>query len=577
MASNTNNTLQKQKNKIAQLLAKGQLDRAAKVNSALCKKFPRNTECWLNLGTIHGMRGAMEEAENCFRHAAQIKPDSAQAYFNLGIAQANQKKYNNAIESYQRVLALDPGHAEASCNLGTIFLHLRNIQAAFSYQLRASELAPDNAKIQCNLAIAYEELLEPLNAIACLRKAIELEPASTDAKIHAGFILERLNKLDEAEQYAKEARQREPNNARANILHARVLRRQGKLDTALDRLKVAMATGTLNSTDSANAYHEFGTVLDKQGLHDKAFDAFSECNRISASISENPSEAFLSDINAIHKWVETKDKLQSPLVITEPETEADHIFLVGFPRSGTTLLEQILSAHSKIVTTDERAVLNDVVTQILIPRSKGKPYPEYFTEASHETLELCRKWYRVRARKYSGENLYGRTLVDKLPFNLIHLDLIQYLFPDSKILVALRDPRDVVLSCFIQQFQLNEAMSNFTSLKSTVDLYIEVMQLWLKYKNRISLAYKEVRYENLVTDFESLTPEIFSFLDLPWEESIANFHERAQKRYISTPSYQAVGTPLYKTSAGRWKRYENKLGHEIKRLAPLLEEFGYSL
>ena len=178
---------------------------------------------------------------------------------------------------------------------------------------------------------------------------------------------------------------------------------------------------------------------------------------------------------------------------------------------------------------------------------------------------------------WHGETLSGRHLVDKLPLNLVHLGLVRRLFPDAKILLALRDPRDVVLSCFMQTFELNTAMVHFLDLCDAARLYRTVMALGTVYQQRLGLDLLSYRYEDLVAAPESTARQVFAHLGLPWDDCVMRYYERRAGRAVATPSYQDVTRPVYSRAVGRWRSYRGEMAAALDLLLPAVTAFGYAV
>jgi len=166
-------------------------------------------------------------------------------------------------------------------------------------------------------------------------------------------------------------------------------------------------------------------------------------------------------------------------------------------------------------------------------------------------------------------------LVDKLPLNLVDLGYANLLFPDARVLVALRDPRDVCRSCFMQHLQLNDSMINFCSLEQTVETYAAAMDLWLAYRDSLTVAWREVRYEDLVADFETVVRSLLSFIGLDWQEAVARYRENSTGRSVATPSYCQVTREIYRESIGRWRSYRQEVAAVSAKLSPYVAAFDY--
>jgi hypothetical protein len=243
------------------------------------------------------------------------------------------------------------------------------------------------------------------------------------------------------------------------------------------------------------------------------------------------------------------------------------IFLVGFPRSGTTLLEQVLSAHPRLVCIEEREHLASSAPDLAADPTK-------LASLSDEQINAVRAsyWKRVRSEADIGD----RMLVDKLPLNVIFLPLIKRVFPDAKILFALRDPRDVVLSCYQQRFGMNAAMVQFLELHTAAAYYDKVMSLGLLARDKLGLDVCDVRYERVVEDLEGVAREVAAFLGLQFEPSMLNFRDAALKRTINTPSARQVVEPIYNRSVARWRRYETELAPILPLLNAWAARLGYA-
>jgi hypothetical protein len=252
---------------------------------------------------------------------------------------------------------------------------------------------------------------------------------------------------------------------------------------------------------------------------------------------------------------------RAPVAFSSP------VFLVGFPRSGTTLLEQVLSAHSGLVCIEEREHLALAAGEVAADPSK-------LASLTDEQIGAIRDAYWKRVK--SEVDVRGRIVVDKLPLNIIFLPLVRRVFPDSKILFALRDPRDVVLSCFQQRFGMNAAMVQFLDLNSAAAYYDKVMSLGLLCRERLGLSVLEVRYEDVVADLEKVARSVTSSLGLQFEEAMLSPAETALKRNINTPSARQVVQPIYTRSVARWKNYERELASVLPGLSDWAERLGYA-
>ena len=207
----------------------------------------------------------------------------------------------------------------------------------------------------------------------------------------------------------------------------------------------------------------------------------------------------------------------------------------------------------------------------------GNDAGRMLTQLKNEDVTRLRTSYFKRLLTALGESVSARKaiLIDKLPLNLIDLPFILRVFPDCRLIVALRDPRDVCLSCFMQDFRLNSEMAHFLTLPDTARFYEVVMSFYLQLRPLIQVPHIEIRYEDTVADLTTQSQRLTEFLGVPWEENMLQFHEQAQQRQISTPSYEAVRKPINRQAVARWKRYEKYFGDVLPNLQRFIDEFGY--
>jgi hypothetical protein len=332
------------------------------------------------------------------------------------------------------------------------------------------------------------------------------------------------------------------------------------------------------SVPNLQAYMQsVGDGLDGLGRTDEAFQAYEI------------SQSILRDLHRLRFEVDGKAAAQAhveqltgyfqsaPAAAWRADKTADyasryktHVFLVGFPRSGTTLLEQILASHPNVVTMEERDCLIGAANEFLTT-ADGL---EKLSSLATAKLESFREDYWHLAEGY-GVPPEGNTFVDKMPLNKNMLALIAKMFPRAKILFALRDPRDVVLSCFRRRFGMSAQMYMFTSLQSAASYYDAVMRLGEIYRGMLGLPLFDLRYELVVEDFEIQVQEVCKFLGLHWDVAMQDFSAHAKKRAIKTPSAAQVVRGLYKHGVDQWRRYEKQLAPVMPLLDPWVARFGY--
>ena len=554
----------------------GTLDAAAAAVRKAIALRSDYAEAHMNLGNILLELNDVEPAIASHRRAVRLKPNLALAHHNLGIAYRAAGRLEEAAGSFRQSSALDPAGFDSPFSLGVALKDLGRFDDALEYLNRARRLRPGDAPCARAIGLLLRDMDRPREALDHLGAAIELEPEHPDA--HAGLAgaLETLNRRGEAGKAARKALTLDGEHIPAAIVLARIERSEGQAAAARDRLRRLQDAGVALG---APAFTELGQAHDRLGEYEEAFDAFARAKR---HMSEKVGDAakawranYLRHIGRYRKWYDPSRAAgwEAP---AHPTYRAAPVFFVGFPRSGTTLLEQILDSHPGLATSGEEPLLTRL--QQALPKILGRDdaFPEVLDGLGPDEVAALGEWYMGEAERRLGIDLVAPRLVNKLPLNIVNLGLARRIFPAAPVIVALRDPRDVVLSCFMQNFRVNQAMAHFLSVEGTARLYAAVMELWLHYRSDAGLNAIEYRYEDLVTDTEDVARRVFDFLGEPWDDSVLQYQSRASERFVSTPSYADVSTPIYDRSIGRWRNYARHLAPALPILAPFVREFGYS-
>ena len=247
--------------------------------------------------------------------------------------------------------------------------------------------------------------------------------------------------------------------------------------------------------------------------------------------------------------------------------------MIGFPRSGTTLLDTILRSHPMIEVIEEKSSVKKIVNSL---NKLTNNIFEGFNNIKDVNIKEIRKNYFEDLLSYIDHHDKDFIYIDKLPLNIVYIAEILKIFPHAKFIISLRHPCDCILSCYMQNFKLNDSMSNFLNLKDTAATYDLIMNLLKIYKSKFNFNFYEIKYENLISKFDNEIKNLLGFLELPWNDSVLEYQKTASERErIFTPSYDQVIKPLYLKSAGRWKKYENKLSNVYPILEPWIKEFKY--
>ncbi len=552
-------------------LQKGQAAKAVRTLGDALEQVPDCAECHNNHGTALDRLGRLAEAEAAYRRAIALDPDMESALFNLGRVLERQARPLEAVGYYQAAIEADPRHADAFNSLGLLLKSLNRLPAAREALETACDLSPGSAGFRANLGNLLRRMGEPDLAIGQFAQALDLAPGSRAALLGLATTLEQASRLPEARQTAERVLSAFDGDPNALLIVAQCdLREQGP-DAA--RRRLAGIDPDRLSDESRRAFHFLeGQILDRSGDADAAFAAFRTANRLAAG-----SVSGLYDKDAYRRGLADRRRIFSPerlrgFAASPSAGEAPApVFLVGFPRSGTTLLEQVLDSHPMIQTigeTEATATLKGPGTR---DAAAAAAWLDSLTEDGVRDL---RKAYRAAAASLV-ERRPGTLLLDKLPLNMVDAGYIWRAFPDARFLFALRHPCDVCLSCFMQDFRVNDAMASFFTVEDAARLYVEAMDLWRHYRRHLPLRVREVRYEDTVRDLEAQARAVLGFLGLPWDDRVLSYADHAKRKAVLTPSYSQVTEGIHDRARGRWTRYADHMAAAQRLLDPDIDILGY--
>ncbi len=491
------------------------------------------------------LQGRLPEAFGLLQRATAAAPRDAQAWMHMGRVLFGLGRREAARDALKRGLAIAPRDYRGRIDAGTVNLRLGDLAAAKIHFTRAAEIMPLSAEPLSALAVVAGLARDPAEARAMAMRALGLAPNLISAQI-------AIARADAAEGLADAAQ------ARLTELLTRTDLADGQRSDAHD-LRAECRDTLDRPADAFSDYAARNDILRR--IHGPALAAAGE-------------EGFADRAARLAAWFEATPAdpwRRSPGPdITGPVASGRHVFLVSFPRSGTTLLEKVLSSHPEVVALEEVDVLGAVGNGLLaddlaLGRLAGLTAPQ---------AETLRQAYWRGVGEALSAPIGGRIFVDKLPLHTPALPVIAKLFPDAKILFALRDPRDVVLSCYRRSFRINAAMFEFLTLDGAARYYDAVMRLAVLYRDRLPPPVHEVRHEALVADFEGEVRQVLAFIGAPWSAEVHNFTSQARAS-TRTPSAPQVARGLNADGVGQWRRYRAELEPVLARLAPWAARFGY--
>lgn len=562
-------------NKARDLHRQGRSDLAVPVYEAILAEQPDHPEALHLSGVALLQSGDAAGAEALLVRAVGLAPENPKAVNNLGVALSRQGRHDEAAARLETAIALDENFADAHYNLGQAMQARSLWSPAMARYRRAIELDPRHVNAHNNLGtlLIFSGLYA--QAAEIYKVATRLQPDLPEPLANLVSALELMNKVDEATAAAQRLAELAPDMPAVRVLRARVARREGRLEDARDEF-VSVLAATDKPGVRYPAFYELALVLDGLGDYSGAFAAARDSNELQQTLPEAKDrdiDYLPSLITNNRQWF-TANRIASAPAAASTGGEPP-IFFVGFPRSGTTLMEQILAAHPALVTTGEKSPLTRLLTETKAAIGREARWPEDLPALTSDEAGALKKSFMERARAVTGANLSTRRLVDKMPLNIVYLGFINWIFPESKTVVAIRDPRDVCLSCYMQQFNPNVGMIHFLDLEMTGRFYADVMGLWLHYRKILTTPWLEYRYEDLTADFDGTARRVLDFIGVGWDDAVEQYADQARKRDITTPSYESVTQAINKKAVGRWRNYERELEPILPILEPFVKEFGY--
>ncbi len=517
----------------------------------------------------------LTEAETMFGRALELKPDDGGGWNDYGNTLFKAGKLSEAEEAYRRSLDLAPGNPKAYVNLVQLLLAQGRNAEALETSRKAVSISPELSVVRNTLGTALAAAGDTEGAIEAYEKASDLDGKAIEPVTNLASLYEEINDTDMARRTAGRALKLDKRNPHALLVLAKCYRRDNDLEAAIKDLS-RVNKKSLPAPLHRDIAFEQSRLYDRLDRTAEAFDAMTEGNAqalVAEGVDETLGDQFLDTIKSLKEWVGPETAKMLSTTVEIDDGNSDPIFLVGFPRSGTTLLGLVLDSHSGLVMVEERPMLDQLVATI---RNDFGGYPAGIASLNTNDIDGLRRQYFQSVDDECERNPHQR-IVDKFPLHLIHAGLIRAVFPKAQYILALRHPCDVVLSCFMQNFRPNPAMANFFSVERGAMTYDRVMDLWAAYEEHLHPDAHAIRYENVVTDFDTEISTLLDFLDIKWEDGVRDFAERARNRgKIDTPSYAQVTEDLYTRARYRWLRYENQMQPAMDDLNPWIEHFDYA-
>ena len=562
------------------------LETAARHYGRFLESTPDHARTHYHLGLALHQLGRTPLALKHLRRSVAIDADNRNALVQLGDTCATVGHWDEAADAYGRALDRDPDDVATTIKRGNAFLAIGRFAGAVELYREAVDRHPANAQFHRHLGVAYHRMGQTQSSIDCFEQAIRLRPDYAKARVDYALVLRQLARTRQARDQIKEAIRVDPMDIDARLSLALTYRQEGATDLAVDelerlvsakpncgaayhhialiepdrelapRIEKLLADPRLPQDDAIHCHFALGNVFDAHRSVDRAFAHYRMANALKRrSVEYDPdanTELFKRLIATYSNvFVERTRRLGNPSRLP--------VFIVGLPRSGTTLVEQILASHRGVYGAGEIESLAGV-NQSIARKFRGvSPAPECMSLIDGQTVDEYSAQYLAELRLRAPT---AARVVDKLPGNFVRVGLIKSLFPHARIIHCRRNPLDTCLSLYFHYFQ---AFACSFDLRELGRYYLDYLRLMAHWEDVYPGAIFEVRYEQLVAEPGRVSRGLVDYLGLDWDERCLAFHE--SNRSVMSPSNLEVRRPVYRTSVERWKRYESHLG-------PLTEVLG---
>jgi len=549
---------------------------------AVTRLAPDQADAWSMAACVLGQMGDLDEAEGCCREALVLDPEHVGAYLNLGNALRAQRRWEEARDAFQAARDRQPDSLDAICGLGAVYVSQGRYPSAAKCFERAVDLQPENAELHRSLANVLALGGDFSRAESACRRSLELNSESDPVRqLELADILVALGRPDEALKFYDRVLELMPENIRAISGKARAYDRNRDYQLAYDCLRPSIDQGTkdphllaayvglskrfdkqddalqmaedllrendLDDYDRCRVHYCATELCDKLGKYDEAFEHANQAARHKRA--EFNRAEYRSYIDTILYAFSAENLRRLP----RAENGSDRpVFIVGMPRSGTSLVEQIIASHPEVYGAGELPDIGCLPGRLSSRTVGGIPYPrcmgsltqEQINQASDEYLDSLSRW-----------SVSARRVTDKMPQNFTHLGVIELLFPNARVIHTMRDPMDTCLSCYFKNFAGH--LPYTYALEDLAHYYNEYERLMAHWRNVLGIPLLEVQYEDLVQQPEEYSRRLIEFCGLEWDDACLKFYE--SKRLVNTASYDQVRQPVYTGSVGRWQAYAQHL------------------
>ena len=526
----------------------GRLDEAVEQYKKVLAIEPGFVMAHNNLGICLKQMGNMEQAISHFQQAIAGMPAYAEAHNNLGNTLQELGKFDEAIKHYQQAVTIMPAYTEAHSNLGNALRSTDRLQEAIDHYRQAIDLNPDFAMAHYNLGIALDESGKPEQAILSYERAIAIKPDYAEACHNLGFVLQELGRSEEALSRYQQALAINPDYATVH-LHLSMLKPEPGSIPVIERL---LAETNLEENEQAMCCFALGNIHHDCKQYDEAFGYFKRANELKRGSIKYDAASFS---NHVDRLIQTFSKAYFARVAGNGNDSELPVFVVGMPRSGTTLVEQILASHPQLYGVGELESIARIEKALSSRPGVTSPYPECMTPCDAGVLQDAARSYLDELRELAGD---AARVSNKDPGNFHRLGLVMTLFPNARIIHCRRNAMDTCVSIYFNHFSKGSEYS--FDLEELGRYYLDYQRLMAHWEGLFPGKILTMQYEELVMEQEKYSRRLIEHVNLAWDDRCLDFHKN--RRAVRTASSTQVRRPIYTDSIDRWKHYE-------KHLAPL--------
>tara|TARA_B100000795_G_C22780622_1_gene432089 strand:+ start:189 stop:1841 length:1653 start_codon:yes stop_codon:yes gene_type:complete len=523
----------------------GQIQETIDAIKILNKDYPNVPLLFNILGACYKSLGQLETSLNFFETALKIKPDYAEANFNLGVIHQELFQFDSAIISYNKAIAAMVNYPDAYNNLGIIFLNSNKLDKAIEYFEWAIAYKNDFAEAHNNLGSTLQKLEKLDDATKSYEKAIKLKPDFAQAHNNIGILFQKLGKVDSAQLSYEMAITHEPTNASAHY-NLSVIKKYSANDPQINQMQLLLSSDRINQSDRTYLNFSLAKVNEDLGKEDDFISYLNEGNRLRKEELNYFSENSDNDNIIIKNLFNSRSTLIKN--IPDESSTIKPIFIIGMPRSGTTLVEQIISSHNEVYGSGELKTLNSIIIKLIQDNSSFEKI-----ELSKKNILSIRHQYFDSLRSFNvSENIF----TDKWPLNFRNVGFILSAFPDAKIIHLKRDAKATCWSIYKHYFSDNGNgwAYNLDDIVKFYKSYSDLMDYW---HNLNPTKIYDICYEDLTINQEEETRKLLKYCELDWDENCLNFHTNT--RAVKTASAVQIRKPMYQGSSDEWKKYESYL------------------